>query len=198
MSDFTGHAPERETLMKIVDAVRAKNAFAMAHDYADAILDLALAAAGGAVVRGAGESWLDQPNAIADELAWLDRTIQEQCDTLDGDRRPDSPISIRIGQNLAHLRKIRDVVRGVSPAPQQTPTFGKIIGTCGHELTDGELDVQTIRKSQNRQGQPCVSYEANCAKCRDEMRRRGELIEPETTKGASAWLRRQRKENPHV
>ena len=115
---------------------------------------------------------------------------------------PNQVIMPRAYEPCAECEKLTDEIvsarNAAASPPQQTPTFGKIIGTCGHELTDGELDVQTIRKSQNRQSQPCVSYEENCATCRDEMRRRGELIEPETTKGADAWLRRQRKENPHV
>ena len=124
-----------------------------------------------------------------------------QYDPLDGERcqwvRPESSFQTGASGTVPYRRDKLPLTASDHRAIADVldpPQRGKIFGTCGHELTDAELDVQTIRKSQNRKGQPTVSYEANCAKCRDVMRQRGELVEPETTKGADAWLRRQRKE----
>lgn len=75
--------------------------------------------------------------------------------------------------------------------------MGKIVATCGHEITWEWMDdprSKCIEKSLSRECKPAISYTVRCESCRDWFAQHGVLLDSE--EAADEWLASQRAPTP--
>lgn len=64
--------------------------------------------------------------------------------------------------------------------------MGKIILSCGHEVDDFDDGYEVMVKATDRRNEKAIAFMVVCAKCVNEYRENGELLEHENA--ANDWL----------